>query len=521
MVKIERTRNALRNIVFGIVLKVYQILIPFIMRTVMIYIMGVQYLGLNSLFTSILQVLNLAELGVGSAMVYSMYKPIAEDDHTMICALMKLYKIYYRIIGLIIAVVGGLLTPFVSILVKGEIPNSISLNVLYLLNLGATVLSYWLFAYKNAILQAHQRTDVISKIKIITVTFQYVLQILILFLFHNYYLYVIVMLIEQIMNNILTAIWANHLFPNYQPMGSVNKQKKKEINQKVRDLFTSKIGAVVVDSADTIVISSFLGLVALAIYQNYYYIINSITGFIIIFYQSIGAGIGNSLITETGEKNYHDFEVLNYILFGILNFCVSCFLVLIQPFMKIWVGKELMLPDLMIILFCVYFSCNVYEKFLSLFKDAAGIWREDRFRPLIYGISNLLINILLVRIIGLYGIIISTILTCSFVSLPWLINNVFRLIYKKSKKNYLKQVLKYVIVILGSGSINVIVCSFINSNIIVTLLLRGMISLVVPNMFYLLILKKDIISKDSMNLLKETFLHRKNSKRNMCNAIKP
>ena len=128
---------------------------------------------------------------------------------------------------------------------------------------------------------------------------------------------------------------------------------------------------------------------------------------------------------------------------------------------------------------------------------------------------------MLVRIIGLYGIIISTILTCSFVSLPWLINNVFRLIYKKSKKNYLKQVLKYVIVILGSGSINVIVCSFINSNIIVTLLLRGMISLVVPNMFYLLILKKDIISKDSMNLLKETFLHRKNSKRNMCNAIKP
>ena len=111
--RIERTKNATRNIIFGIILKAYQILVPFIMRTAMIYFLGVQYLGLNSLFTSVLQVLNLAELGVGSAMIFSMYKPIAENDETTICALMKMYKIYYRFIGLIIAIVGGVLTPFI------------------------------------------------------------------------------------------------------------------------------------------------------------------------------------------------------------------------------------------------------------------------------------------------------------------------------------------------------------------------------------------------------------------------
>lgn len=164
MAKIERTKNATRNIIFGVILKVYQILVPFLMRTAMIYLMGVQYLGLNSLFASVLQVLNLAELGVGSAMIYSMYKPIAEDNNTAICALMKLYRTYYRIIGFIIAAVGLALTPFIPKLISGDVPQGINIYVLYLLNLGATVLSYWLFAYKNSILQAHQRVDVVSKV---------------------------------------------------------------------------------------------------------------------------------------------------------------------------------------------------------------------------------------------------------------------------------------------------------------------------------------------------------------------
>ena len=296
MAKIERTKNASRNIFFGVILKAYQILVPFLMRTAMIYLMGVQYLGLNSLFTSVLQVLNLAELGVGSAMVYSMYKPIAEDDNTTICALMKLYRTYYRVIGLVIAVVGCALTPFISHLIKSDVPAGINIYILYLLNLGATVLSYWLFAYKNSILQAHQRVDVVSKVTLITSTIQYGLQLLVLWAFHNYYFYVIVMLATQALTNIVTAICADKLYPQFKPKGNIPKEEIKRINQRIRDLFTAKLGAVIIGSADTIVISAFLGLTQLAIYQNYYFIMNAVYGLILVVFSSVTAGMGNSLI---------------------------------------------------------------------------------------------------------------------------------------------------------------------------------------------------------------------------------
>ena len=195
------------------------------MRTAMIYLMGVQYLGLNSLFVSILQVLNLAELGVGSAMVYSMYKPIAEDDDITICALMKLYRIYYRAIGLIIAIVGGALTPFIPKLISGDVPAGINIYILYLLNLFSTVLSYWLFAYKNSILQAHQRVDVISKVTLVTNTVQYALQVVVLWEFKNYYLFVLVTLVMQVVTNVATAAVADRIYPNFRPAGKLSNQE--------------------------------------------------------------------------------------------------------------------------------------------------------------------------------------------------------------------------------------------------------------------------------------------------------
>lgn len=280
--KIERTKNAGRNIVFGVMLKAYQIVIPFVMRTVMIYLMGVQYLGLNSLFTSILQVLNLAELGVGSAMVYSMYKPIAIDDETRICALMKLYRTYYRVIGLVIAIIGVFLTPFIPKLIKSDVPPDINIYILYILNLAVTVLSYWLFAYKNCLLDAHQRTDVTSKVTLVTNTVQYALQILVLVLFKNYYAYVIVALFTQAMTNIVIAMVVTKMFPDYRPNGKLESSEIKTINRRIRDLFTAKLGGTITNSADTIVISAFLGLTTLAVYQNYYFIMNAVCGFITV-----------------------------------------------------------------------------------------------------------------------------------------------------------------------------------------------------------------------------------------------
>lgn len=503
MAKIERTKNATRNIIFGVILRAYQIIVPFLMRTAMIYLMGVQYLGLNSLFTSVLQVLNLAELGVGSAMIYSMYRPIAEDDNTTICALMKLYRTYYRLIGLIIAVVGCILTPFIPKLISGDIPQGINIYILYLLNLGATVLSYWLFAYKNSILQAHQRTDIVSKVTLITNTIQYVLQLFVLWIFKNYYLYVIVMLVTQALTNIVTAIMADKIYPQFKPKGELHKEEIHQINQKIRDLFTAKLGGVVVGSADTIVISAFLGLTTLAVYQNYYFIMNSICGFITVIFSAITAGIGNSLVTESSEKNYNDFKKFTFIICFILCICCCCFVGLYQPFMKLWVGKKFMLSFSFVILFCILFYCFELAMVWATVKDAAGLWHSDRFRPLIGACANLIMNIVLVQVIGLYGIILSTVFSYIFISMPWLIHNLFKFLYNESLKVYLKDLSMYILVAILATTITTIICRKITFVGIFELVFKGIISIIIPVSIEILCYRKKEEFKESIKLVKK------------------
>ena len=502
MAKIERTKNATRNIIFGVILKAYQIIVPFLMRTAMIYLMGVQYLGLNSLFTSILQVLNLAELGVGSAMIYSMYKPIAEDDNATICALMKLYKTYYRVIGLIIAVIGCALTPFIPKLISGDVPDNLNIYLLYLLNLGATVLSYWLYAYKNCILQAHQRVDIISKVTLVTSTIQYSLQLLVLWLFKDYYLYVIVLLATQALTNIATAMCADRIYPQFKPKGQIAAEEKKAINNRIKDLFTSKIGGIIYDSADTIVISSFLGLTALAIYQNYFYILNAITGLITVVFSACTAGIGNSIVVETKEKNYKDLNKFTFIICWGAGFCSVCLLCLYQPFMELWVGKNLMLSSSAVICFVVYFFVRQLNSLFNTYKDASGMWHEDRFRPLVAALTNLALNLILVQFIGLYGILISTVLAIVCVGMPWLLHNLFTVIFeKKYLVGYLKNLLYYCFIILISCTITCFICTKVNAGLITTLVIRGAIGVVLPNLIYLFAYYKRIEFTDSLLLV--------------------
>ena len=296
--KIQRTKNAARNVVFGVLYKSYITIVPFFIRTAIIYFLGVQYLGLNGIFASILNVLNLAELGVGEAMVFSMYKPIAEDDAPTISALMNLYRKYYRLIGLVIGALGLLLLPFLRYLIKDELPRDVNLYILYLMYLSVTVLSYWLYAYKGALLRAHQRSDVTSKITIAVVTSKYLFQFLALILTRNYYLFTIALIATQILQNIVTAKVVDRLYPDYQPRGELPPEKIKEIGGRIRDLFTVKISTVVVTSADAVVVSAFLGLHTLAIYQNYFIILTSVTGMMEILFSACLAGIGNSIVVE-------------------------------------------------------------------------------------------------------------------------------------------------------------------------------------------------------------------------------
>ncbi len=484
--KMNRTQNAVRNIITGSVLKLYQILVPFAMRTIMIYVLGVEYLGLNSLFTSVLQVLNLAELGVGSAMTFAMYKPIVENDKKSINALMNLYKTYYRVIGGIVLLGGCAVIPFLPKLIKDDIPPDMNLYVLYFMNLFATVLSYWLFAYRNSILQAHQRLDVVNKVTLITETIKYVLQISTLFIFKNYYIYVLILLFTQMLTNVMTAYMSKKHFPDYKPEGKIDPEIKQGIDKKIKDLFTAKLGGVIVNSADTIVISSFLGLAMVGIYQNYYFVISAVMGFITIIFNSCIAGIGNSLIVESKEKNYTDLKKLTFIIVFITAVCSACFISMFQPFITAWVGKKLLLPFPVVCCLVLYFIVYEFNALFNVFKDAAGMWHEDRFRPLVTACSNLTMNLLTVKFLGLYGVVLSTVVAFLFIGIPWILNNIFKTIFdRKDFKEYVFLVLGYFFEVIAIAALTYLPCYYIPLKGIPAVIVRLVVCIIVaPSLFF-------------------------------------
>ncbi len=484
--KLDRSKNTARNMAFGVVAKIYNLLLPFVMRTLLIYTLGIAYTGLNSLFTSILSVLSLAELGVGSAMTFSMYKPIAEDDTATICALMQLYKIYYRVIGLVILVVGAAITPAMPFFIKRDVPADINIYILYAINLLITVLSYWLFAYKNCILYAHQRNDIGDKIGLAVNTVKYGLQAVVLIAFKNYYAYIIVALMLGVVSNVVTAAVCDRLYPQYKAKGKLPKEQVQIINRRVRDLFTLKIGSIVIESSDTIVISTFLGLTALARYQNYFFIFSSVFGFVSLITSSALAGIGNSLVTESGEKNFNDLKKFTFILSWMSCFSVCCLACMYQPFIELWVKKENLLPYGMVILFCVYFFIKQMNSLLNLYKDAAGIWHEDRFRPLVTSAVNVIMNVIMVQFWGLYGIILSTVLSVLTVSLPWLFHNLFTTVFRSGRRELFLKISAYGTVSAVSCAICIGISRFVSfDSLILTLALRLVICTVISNVNFL------------------------------------
>ena len=479
---------------------------PFVMRTVIIYALGGQYIGLNGLFTSILQVLNLAELGVGSAMVYSMYKPIVEDDTATICALMRLYRKYYRFIALVVMVGGLIVLPFLPYLVKADtVPSDINLYVLYLLNLSATVASYCLFAYKNCLLLAFQRTDIESRVSIAVSTVSYTIQIVLLFLMRNYYVYTLILVVSNLVTNLVTAFVVDRLFPKYHPKGNISTEETKAIHKRVRDLFTAKLGGTITGSADTIVISAFLGLYDLAVYQNYYFIMNAVISFVFVVFNSVIAGIGNSLVVESTEKNYLDFRKLSFLINWITIIAVSCFMCLYQPFIKLWVGEKYILKYPFVILFCVYFYVIVVQQLACVYKDAGGIWHQDRWRPLLTGITNLGLNLLFVQKFGLYAILLSTILSYIVVAMPWLIHNLFTTVFYRKPTGYVLFVLVGFVASLSIGTICYYVCSFISIQPVLDIVLKFIICVVLSNLIIILLYRKHCLYNQMLDLVDNVF----------------
>ena len=496
----NRTKNAKRNILFGIINKVVSIALPFILRTAMIQILGAEYLGLNSLFSSVLQVLNLAELGFSEAIVYSMYKPIANNDIEKVCALLRYFRKIYYVIGLTVLIVGLVLLPFLPHLINGSYPANANLYTLFLIYLLNTVLTYWLFAYKTSLLQAFQRNDVVSKIDTIIKIILNAAQLVVLMLFRNYYIYLIVMPICTIGNNLITSYYVDKHFSEYKCRGDVNSDTKKTIKYNVVGLSISKVCATTRNSLDSIFVSAFLGLTITAIYNNYYYIMNAVTMILSIVIQSLSSIVGNTIATESPHKNYNDMNKLNFIYMWISGWATCCLFCLYQPFMVAWVGKKYLFNMLTVSMFCAYFYALKMGDVRTIYVQGAGLYWQQRYRALGESLANIALNWILGKFFGATGIVAATLISLFVFNFILSTQIIFKYYFKDiSVREYYLNNVKFAFATIAELIVTYLLCLRVNiSNIYIELMIRLLLCFVIPNLTWIAIFNRTKYYQDSV-----------------------
>lgn len=485
--RIERSKNLVNNLKWGLLYRLSGMLVPFVCKAAIIRIFGINYLGLNSLFTSIISTLNLAELGFSSAVVFFMYKEIAEENSEKICALLQYFKRVYQIVGIVVLTFGLALMPFLRYLIKKDVPTDINIYVIYLLTLSATVLSYFLFAYKNSIITAFQKESVLYKIRAIVLLTESIVQILTVFVLKNYYCYIAVTILAAAANNIIADHYVRTHYPEYKARGKISKDERRAISEKIKGLLCYKIGGAMVSNSSSIVISTFLGLVVSGIYGNYHYVLTLLFGLLAVYYSSFRAGLGNCFVIETKERNYDTFKQLQFMQSWLIGFCAVSMFCLYQDFIAVYAGEENVLDIGIVICVCTYFYCWKIQDVVHVFKEAFGYWTKDQFRPIIGGVMNLCVSIISVQFIGLYGVVLATILQAVTIDLIWAPKAIFAEYFKKSRKEYYLLLVKGVLDLFAMGIPTVLAVSFVQTgSYILNFGIKAVICLVIPNGVFIL-----------------------------------
>ena len=508
--RLEKAKNTKRGIVYGVANKVATLVLPFFVQTVTIRTLGIEYVGIKGLFSSILAVLSLSELGIGTAIVYNMYKPIAENDIDTIGALLKLYKKLYRIIGAVVLCFGLAITPFLKLFIKGDYPSEINLQYVFLLYLTNTVLSYWLFAYKSSLLSAYQRTDVISIIGTVTQALTCAFQIVFLLHTRNFYVFLYVSIIFTVFNNIIISICADRMFPEVKCRGDISDDLKEKIKTNVAGLVIGKVSGTTRNTFDSIFMSMFLGLTQAAIYANYFYVLSALNGFTGIVSTSLLAGVGNSIAIESKETNFKQMMILHTSYLIISGWMAICMLCLYQPFMQLWVGKDFLFPGYVMVLFPIYFYISKLGDIRAVYADGAGLFWENRHRNILEGVANIILNYLFVKRWGAFGIVLATIITLFFFGFLGSTIVIFKHYFEHGMKEYLFTSLFYLSVTSGVGGIVYFAFSRIPIySPLIALIVRAICCVTVIPAFYLLAISNRRDFKESYCWLKRVLFRSK------------
>lgn len=480
----SRLENAIRNVVVGIGGHLILLLLQFISRSIFIAMLGKGYLGTNGLFNDILSMLSVAELGLGTAIVYAMYKPMAKGDMSELAKLVNFYRNAYRWIGSIIAIIGVALVPFLRFLIQDGGAGIENLELIYLLILANSVVTYF-FSYKITVLTVAQLGYIESLVTTCAKVVQLLMQITFLLLTHSYLIYLLIQLLCTISINVITSRIAEKKFPYvFQSKGlELAREQKKTLFRNVRALLLHRLGSFFVNGTDNIIISKFLGLAYSGIYSNYTMLIVSVQDFIVLIFNALTASVGNLNVLESKEKNLEVFEKLNFMGFWIASFCSSSFFSLFNPFIYFLCKGDRSylfdMPTVAVIVFNFYLS--QMRRPVQTFKSAMGLYWYDRWKPVAESIINIVVSLILVQWVGFIGVIIGTSISTVSVVLMVEPQIIYRYGFAMPVKSYFVKYFIYMLITVISCGLTYYISGLVGLWTWPGFLMRCVICVIIPN----------------------------------------
>ena len=502
----SRTYNSLRNTKYALIGQILGLLVSFFARIIFIRILGKEYLGINGLFTNILTMLSLVELGIGPAIVFSLYKPLAENDTKKIKALMQLYKKSYIIIGIIIAILGILITPFLDYLIKDK-PDVSNLNLIFLMFVANTSISYF-FAYKRNLIIADQHRYIATIYRYGFFVVLNVFQIIFLYLTKNYFVFLFIQIANTFLENVAVSKHADKMYPYLKEKSQekLDSETVDQIKKNTAAMVLHKIGTIVVSSTDNIIISAKVGITWVGLYSNYYLIINALNTIITQFFTAITASIGNLGVTESKEKSEYIFECINFIGFWIYGFCTIALYQLFNPFIEIWLGKDLLMSMDVIAILAFNFFITGMRKSVLTFRDAFGLFWYDRYKPIFESVINLVVSLILAKPLGITGVFIgtavSTLTTCLWVE-PYVL---YKYGFDTCSISYFLRYIYYTFIMIIAAIPTNLLCNLLPGSGLTAFILKLFICLIIPNIIFLLVFYKTKEYKYLFSMVKNYIL---------------
>lgn len=410
----SRTKNVLQSSITGSVCNVINSLMGFVYRTIFLHYLSEEYLGINGLFSGILQFLSLADLGITAAITYRFYEPINKNDVEKVGQLLRFFKNVYRVIAAVIFVVGMVLLPFLNFFINdaSEVPADIDLKVIYVLFLLQTLSSY-LFAYKQTILTADQKQYIVSLFQTGIVLVRYIVQIVSLVAWKNFTVTLIIGISTTILSNFIISLWVTRTYPEvFQVKENLPKEDRQAIYSDTKATMLHKIGGTVLTATDNVVLSKFSGLAVVGYYSNYSLIISSISSILSQLLSNFTSSLGSAHVALNKESGYAVYKRMLFLNLWISSMFTVCVYALINDFITIWVGERMLMDQFTVFVLCLQFYLQINRKITTSYIDGCGLFVKDRFRPLIEAGINLVVSIVLVKEIGVAGVFLGTAVSC-------------------------------------------------------------------------------------------------------------